>query len=98
MSLHEYEVSRGLSYQSYPFYALIMAAMRQADTDNLEKLKAGWPETWDELQRRYNAPGGAITDEELHQLYKDEESSTQRSPRQVSKRQREGSTDRKINP
>jgi hypothetical protein len=42
-----------------------MAAMRQADTDNLEKLQASFPETWDELHRRYNAPGGVLEKAEI---------------------------------
>lgn len=40
------------------FYAVIMAAMRMADTDNLHKLQKAFPAAWDELQYRYNAPGG----------------------------------------
>jgi len=43
-----------------PFYALIMAAMRGADTDNLDKLRAAFPEVYRELRERYNAPGGQI--------------------------------------
>jgi hypothetical protein len=37
-----------------------MAAMRKADSDNLELLKAAFPAVWEELQQRYNAPGGMI--------------------------------------
>ena len=32
-----------------PFYALIMTAMRQADNENLEKLKSYWPKVYEEL-------------------------------------------------
>jgi hypothetical protein len=32
--------------------------MRKADTENLAKLCAVFPEVWDELYERYNAPGG----------------------------------------
>jgi len=49
------------------FYALIMAAMRRADTDNQRLLREAWPEVWDELQLRYNAPGG-YTERELRAL------------------------------
>ncbi len=42
------------------YYAIIQAAMRNADTDNLEKLKAAWPNVWKELQERYSAPGGKL--------------------------------------
>lgn len=49
----------------YEFYALLMAAMRKADTYNLAKLQEAFPQVWDELKQRYNAPGGAITQSEL---------------------------------
>jgi hypothetical protein len=42
------------------FYALIMAAMRKADTPNAIKLRSAFPDLWDEVQARYNAPGGVI--------------------------------------
>lgn len=45
------------------FYTLIMAAMRQADTDNLEALQSAFPRVWNELRRRYNAPGGKLPGE-----------------------------------
>lgn len=38
MSYYDYEVSKLISAEDPPFYSLIMAAMRQADTDNLNKL------------------------------------------------------------
>ncbi len=60
MTLHEYRASQELSRTGVNFYALIMAAMRGADSVNLPKLKAAWPEVWNELQARYNAPGGII--------------------------------------
>lgn len=60
MSRFDYEASRTISGESYPFYALIMAAMRQADSANLALLQMGWPWVWDELDARYNAPGGIL--------------------------------------
>lgn len=60
MSQHEYEVSKYISLNDPPFYALIMAAMRQADTDNQIKLQQAFPDTWQELIDRYNAPGGVL--------------------------------------
>ena len=63
MSYRQYIRSQSIAASCEPFYALIMAAMRQADTTNTEKLKAGWPEVWDELQARYNAPGGYLPGE-----------------------------------
>ena len=58
MSYHEYVVSKEL--HGAPFYALIMAAMRGADTHNEAKLRFAWPEVWDELYARYHAPGGLL--------------------------------------
>jgi hypothetical protein len=63
MTLHEYEQSREIEIQGYPFYALIMAAMRQADTYNAEKLRNAFPEVWDEFVNRYHAPGGLLEKE-----------------------------------
>jgi hypothetical protein len=63
MSLYDYEQSRKLSATDQPFYALIMAAMRRADTDNLTRLQSAFPEVWRELQARYNAPGGMLPGE-----------------------------------
>lgn len=61
MSLHEYQQSVGL--ERADFYALIMAAMRRADSINAAKLRRAFPDTWHELQARYNAPGGLLPGE-----------------------------------
>jgi hypothetical protein len=58
LSLYEYVRSKELERE--PFYGLIMAAMRNADTDNMGKLEGLFPEVWDELHARYNAPGGVL--------------------------------------
>lgn len=63
MSLYDYEVGRALSMQDPPFYAVIMAAMRQADTRNGELLREAFPDTWEELDARYRAPGGLLPGE-----------------------------------
>jgi hypothetical protein len=63
MSLYDYEVSKEVSAQCYPFYSLIMAAMRGADTDNLDGLRTIFPRVWEELEARYNAPGGVLPGE-----------------------------------
>lgn len=60
MSLHEYHVSKEIAQRDYPFYALIMAAMRKADTLNAAILRQAFPAVWAELDERYNAPGGQI--------------------------------------
>jgi hypothetical protein len=63
MSLHEYRVGAELATTGPPpFYAVIQAAMRLADTGNAALLRAAFPEVWDELQERYNAPGGLLLD------------------------------------
>lgn len=40
-----------------------MAAIRQADSDNIEKLHTAFPWVYEELLLRYNAPGGLLPDE-----------------------------------
>ncbi|MDV7192559.1 MULTISPECIES: hypothetical protein [Mycolicibacterium] len=60
MSLHEYRASQQISATDPPFYALIMSAMRKADTANLAKLRRSFPDTYAELQARYNLPGGVM--------------------------------------
>ncbi len=64
MSYYDYKQSVYIEMKQYPFYAIIMAAMRQADTDNAEKLRTMFPETWRELEARYHAPGGLLEGEE----------------------------------
>jgi len=61
---YEYQESQKIAASGYSFYGLIMAAMRLADTDNLEQLKLGFPNVWRELQDRYNALGGFLDEVE----------------------------------
>jgi hypothetical protein len=56
---HAYEESKRLAIGG-DFYPLLMAAMRCADTDNTERLRDAFPEVWEELHARYQAPGGVI--------------------------------------
>jgi hypothetical protein len=58
VSIYEYRAAMHIEDQGYPFYALIQAAMRKADSDNLEKLKEAFPEVWKEFLERYNNSGG----------------------------------------
>ena len=62
-SMYDYNIGRKLEAEDIPFYALIQAAMRRADTINLEMLKGCWPEVWEELFERYNTPGGYLKEE-----------------------------------
>lgn len=63
MSLYEYNESQAIAKQDVSFYGLVMAAMRKADDENLVKLKTCWPEVWDDLRQRYDAPGGLLPGE-----------------------------------
>lgn len=60
VSLYDYRVAQELVKQDIPFYALIMAAMRKADSTNAALLRNAFPEVWDETQQRYNAPGAML--------------------------------------
>lgn len=75
MSFYDYQNSKDLAREGYSFHALLMATIRQADTDNLAKLKAAFPQVHDEFLERYNAPGGALDDMErktLNEMFADE--------------------------
>lgn len=62
MSYFDYQASKAL--EDAPFFALIMAAMRKADSFNLEALRRAFPNTWVELSNRYNAAGGYLNGEQ----------------------------------
>lgn len=57
MSVLDYKESLKIAANDYSFKGIIMAAMRKADTNNLEILQQAWPEIWDELLKLYNTPG-----------------------------------------
>ena len=68
MGLKEYEASKHLSLAAHQhdanaFYALLMATMREAGSNELDKLEGGFPEIIQELRKRYNAPGGVLPDD-----------------------------------
>lgn len=60
---YDYKFSENISAASPPFYALIAAAMRQADSINSEKLKMVFPGVHDDLVARHNAPDGKLEGE-----------------------------------
>jgi hypothetical protein len=64
MSFYDYRASKEIAAKDWPFRALIMAAMRKADGDNLSLLIGCWPEAWSELRQRYDAPGGILQGED----------------------------------
>lgn len=63
MSLYEYQTSSEIVAEYDTFFAILMAAMRQADTENAMALRSAFPETWAELQARYEARGGLLEGE-----------------------------------
>ena len=65
MSLFEYREGQKIAASDPSFYALIQAAMRRADSFNLERLRAIYPDVYAELQARYDAPGGVLPEEEV---------------------------------
>lgn len=65
MSYYDYKVAQQILANDPPFYALIQAAMRKADTDNLNSLRLMFPAVHAELVARYNAPGGFLPGERV---------------------------------
>lgn len=63
MSRYDYIKSQELSAGDPPFAALIMAAIRKADTINGMKLQAVFPDIVQEFRERYSAPGGYLPEE-----------------------------------
>lgn len=57
MSVIDYKESLKMAANDYSFTAIIMAAMRKADTQNISKLRIMYPEIWEELLTLYNTPG-----------------------------------------
>lgn len=64
MSHYDYEASKAISESDPPFAAIIMAALRKADTRNGLLLRSAFPDITEELQARYDAPGGYLPGEE----------------------------------
>lgn len=58
-----YDYTRARELRGEPFYALLMAAVAEADSFNYEKLRAVFPEIVAEVQERYEAPGGLLVGE-----------------------------------
>jgi hypothetical protein len=63
MSLYDYDQSKEISKGDPPFYGLIMAAMRRADTPNLSRLRQLFPQVAEELEERMWSPGGRLSGE-----------------------------------
>ncbi len=67
-SYYDYEISKRISAEDYPFYALLCALFRQADSDNLARLQQVFPDELKAFRQRYNNQGG-LTDDELSKLF-----------------------------
>lgn len=67
MGIFDYKQSIALGKNDPTFDALLFAAMRKADSFNLNRLEQAFPEQTLELRQRYNAPGGRLreTNEEF---------------------------------
>jgi len=63
VSLYDYKISQRIAFEDYPFYGLIMAAMRRADSANLDRLRRAFPQIYEELFARYNAQDGKLPNE-----------------------------------
>lgn len=64
-SVYDYQISQQLAVQDLPFYGLLFALIRRADTRNTELIRQAWPEVYDEFVTRYNSPGGWLPGEHL---------------------------------
>jgi hypothetical protein len=66
MSLRDYNIATEIDRKAdwgEDFYALVMVLMKNADDVKRHKLISAWPEVWDELEQRYNAPRGLLLGE-----------------------------------
>lgn len=63
MSHYDYQRSIQIVCDDHPFYALIMAALRQADDRNKAALERAFPRVAVELQERVDAPYGLLPGE-----------------------------------
>jgi hypothetical protein len=67
---YAYDASRKLHREivGAGFYVILLAAARVADGENFARLQAMWPDVMAELQERYDAPGGELTEEREAQI------------------------------
>lgn len=60
VGLHAYRCANEDIPSDVPFYSLIAAAVKRADTPNLDALDRAFPGVVEEVRARYNAPGGVL--------------------------------------
>ncbi len=68
LNLIDYRESVEISRSDPSFAALIAAAMRKADSQNMALLTAAFPEIAEDVKRRYNAPGGELPGDRVPRL------------------------------
>jgi hypothetical protein len=73
VSLYDYNTSRTIGRANPSSAALIMAALRKADTDNAALLRRTFPDICAEAQARYDAPGGILPSDPEHEPVPDVE-------------------------
>lgn len=64
MHIMDYWRSRRLKQEDFPFNAALAYLIQTADSNNMLKLLKCWPDEVEEIQMRYDAPAGAITEDE----------------------------------
>lgn len=67
-SFHEWHCALQLRKFDPGFHALLICLALKADPQNRERLELGFPGLLDEVGRRHNAPGGAITEDEVESV------------------------------
>jgi hypothetical protein len=65
VSRFDYEVAKTLRVADTPFGGLVMAAILKSDPHNRALLRAVFPDVWDELNARENAPGGHLDSDDV---------------------------------
>ena len=58
-----YMIALEIVEEDNSFYALIQAAMRQADSENQVRLRYVFPQVWEDLEKRKSAPMGYLPGE-----------------------------------
>jgi hypothetical protein len=65
VSRHDYLTSSTLENHNHTYTTLIMTAMRQAlDIEDLDLLRAAYPDVWAELMARFHTINGYLPDEQ----------------------------------
>ncbi len=63
-SFHDWHAALQLQRLDPGFTALLIYLALKADTDNRERIERAWPDLLEEVKKRHDAPGGAITSDE----------------------------------